>query len=66
MLEVSSGIISEFKCEIISIEIIWHTYGRSNGKSDAVAAFFDEVNDVTMMKTVDINMIHRQDSVSNL
>ena len=42
------------------------TYGRSDSEGDAVAAVLDEVDNVAMMETVDINMVDSKDSVSHL
>ena len=42
------------------------TSWRTDGESDAVSTVFDQVHDVSVVKRIDINMIHCQDSVSYL
>ena len=39
---------------------------RSNRKSDTITTILDQVDNVTMMQRVYINMVHCQDSISNL
>ena len=42
------------------------TYGRAHGEGDAVAAVLDEVDDVAVVETVDVHVVHRQDPVTHL
>ena len=66
VLEVSSENISIKICIKYLMHNLLLTSWRTDRESDAVAGVFDQVDDVSVMKRVDVNMIHRQDSVSNL
>ena len=42
------------------------TYRWTNGEGDAVSAFLDEIDDVSVVEAVNIDMIHSEDTIAHL